>query len=32
MMIGGALGRVEVRRNPEVGLMAETSAVGALVV
>ena len=32
MMIGGALGRVEVRRNPEVGLMAETSAVRALVV
>ena len=32
MMIGGALGRVEVRRNPEVGLMAETSSVGALVV
>ena len=32
MMIGGALGRVEVRQNPEVGLMAETSAVGALVV
>ena len=32
VMIGGALGRVEVRRSPGVGLMVETTADGALVV
>ena len=31
VMIGGALGHVEVRRSLEVGLMAETIADGALV-
>ena len=31
-MIGGALGRVEVRQSPGVGLMVETTADGALVV
>ena len=30
-MIGGVLGRVEVRRSPKVGLMAETTTDGALV-
>ena len=30
-MIKGALGRVEVRRSPEVGLMAKTIVDGALV-
>jgi len=32
VMIGGALGLVEVRRSPGVGLTAETTANGALVV
>ena len=31
VMIGGVLGRVEVRRSPKVGLMAETTTDGALV-
>ena len=31
VMIGGALGHVEVRRSLEVGLMAETIVDGALV-
>ena len=32
VMIGGALGHFEVRRSPGVGLMAETTLDGALVV